>query len=1012
MPDIRILAYTSIPSMLLGLSLFSTPLYSSEEELSDILQHRLAQPIQPQFGACNGDLLDYPLPPKGELVLQNIHGNTVDIQKDYAGHNRVLIHINPSITRYQQRFVNWQEIDDQPAPAVAFLKQLMKDCPSATYLAIWAKTDKKKPADAQAAQEYMQRYGLEIPVLLDQKDPTSRRHTSFVRFVNAKTPGHDNGGTIVCVLNTDGKVVYRSHEKRGVHYHATRNILERLTNPTYDDAVRKEFIPHKQRLLPIITEAADGLRYSDNFEGYTDNHSFLLEPRWGFRYASQAYLDIRPDMLPHVGRNNSQAIYIHDDKPDPGLTRYGLFHDFPAPLLDGHITFHIRRHNVDLPERPSRPYLDVRRAFCIAFGTTNSYELAGHIMATGDWMKETFTCSFRTDLPGSVALSPDAWHTITVHCTPTQMATVSVDGVEIGQLQSESIDWVGFRTDELKKNFYLDDVEIFYKGHAKTLRTQHRALQPTQTTAVEPFTPTETALLQQQFTTTNRGSEKVSLPANAVPRTDLGADKLPLVTFDAPLTPTTLLMENIRQPGKIEDVLKKHAGKIIWITKAHKGDHNTERNMRKRTFKKSLTVFNRINRLAKEYGPKGVVIIGVAAHDGGHRDTVTTYDDRIRTAMECIHTSQAIAEEGGLNMDQIIYGFEPHIYTDLYAERHSNQIRLWNKTILRRSLEDGSFAGFGADTILDQTGKIVFRGSGPDGSGYWQMRYCFDRLLDPEFDAACRQEFRNPDLSFYQSPLLPIQKKNTDGLSYSDDFESYTDIYDLALQPRWGFTYKRIPNADTPALIKQMGRAQSQGLLLNLYYWGDVLCGNKAGALGIRHKFPTPLTDGHIRFYIKRGPKVGILGQSPIFRFALSCFNEKGEPLETLTTEGPVLEESFVTLPTTEFLKNWNCYKYKGRDKSVINNTGIALPKEGWHEIRIVCKTGSQATVLLDGIQITQLSSAQLSAIELRGETSTGTYVDDFELFYQGNPETLATTHQQALQDNFIQRTKIWTNEK
>ena len=51
------------------------------------------------------------------------------------------------------------------------------------------------------------------------------------------------------------------------------------------------------------------------------------------------------------------------------------------------------------------------------------------------------------------------------------------------------------------------------------------------------------------------------------------------------------------------------------------------------------------------------------------------------------------------------------------------------------------------------------------------------------------------------------------------------------------------------------------------------------------------------------------------------------------------------------------------------------------------------------------------SSIQLCGETRSGTWIDDVELFYEGNAETLRKEHAEAMQQDLIRRQAAWKEE-
>jgi len=981
------------------------------------LFEKLRRYPRPQFGAANWDILDYPQKPQGPLNLQNAlkPGESVAVLQAFKGRIVVLAEIDPSRKVQGETVISanpWSAREGVP-PAVQAYKRLFGEYAQkgVAFVAVWRDTGSKGDDGAKAAA-YAARYGLPGLVLLDAKGKGSRSKGAYYEFSGAAVPGHNGGGMLVCVLDRQGRLVYRGFEAVGFGYHTARLILDRLLDPKFDMAVRREFCPEKSRLLPVVRKRPNGLAYIEDFESYPDDHAFKLEPRWGFTYEKQSRLDQRPVIAVGEGRNGSKAALVNRKATGSCFTTYGLQHRFPAPLRDGYVRFFIRRRPAAIAEPPvtdaTARFLRPRRSLCVRFGRPGGHEPTGLLFATGDWMKESFVLGFRADRPSPVRMAKDAWQEVSVTCRPGRKAEVKVDGRPVGFLDAEAVDWIGFRQADPGKDFYVDDVELFYRGEAEKTLAEHEAPQPRSLPPVEPFTEAEQRALRRRYLPQMVGRRRAQLPPNAIPRADVVGWKPPYITFDHPVEVGPFPMDSFRRPGETVDITEKYRGRIVWLTKA---SPMSEFYIRNRTAHRSPTVFNRTYRLAKEYAPKGIVVVGLTAADGGHRGAATSYDDRLVTASEAPLLARALmAELKGLRPEHVIYGFFPDIYADILAERIPNRSRIWKKT-MRGRLLDGQFGGPGVDIILNREGKAVFRGAGPDGQGYWQQRTVFDRLLDADFDAAYRQEFRNPALPYYRSPLLPLTEERPDGLAYRDDFESYTDTYDFGLQPRWGFSYTNIPTANTPALCPGEGRDGSQAILVNKLYRADVWCGNDRGhVLSCRHEFPVALRDGHFSFYIRRGPHVKYHGEPPLFRIAITCLDAEEKPTRTLIAAGPWTKETFRTVPTAAFMK-WDCRHLDVFSPADVADSGVGMAKNEWQEVKLICKPGSKARMTVDGRDVAELETEAVSAVELRGEVWSGTYVDDAELFYRGDAATLKAGHEQALKQDLARRQAAWKKE-
>ena len=998
------------------------------EGLPRSLQQKLSRTPHPQFGAANWDILDYPQKPQGALRLKNVlkPDELVDVDVAFAGKVVVLAEIDVSrrISGETSGSTNtWSAREGVPLAVQACKRLFGEYAPKdVVFIAVWREAGKETSEEdaLKRAADYVARHKFPGHILLDGMGKGKSKGL-YYDYADATVPGHNGGGMLVCVRNAEGRLVYRGYERTCFGYHTIRLILDRLLDPEFDRDVRREFYPEKPRELPVVEQRADGLAYVEKFETYADDHAFKLEPRWGFTYAKQSRLDLRPVIAAGAGRGGSKAVLVNAYATGSCYTIYGLQHRFPAPLTDGYVRFFIRRKPANIsyrePENDVQRFTRPERALSIRFGQPGSYFPAGLLFATGPWGKETFRTDFRIDKPGAVPMAKNNWQEVRVTCKPGRQAELTVDDKPVGTLESEAVDWLGIRQVTGGREFYLDDVELFYRGDAERILAAHQAARPTEVQPVEPLTEDEERGLRHRFVPELTSPERARLPDGAIPRADIVGWKHPYISMDHPLPIGPIVMEDLRSPGQFINPIKKHKGKIIYVCK---GGHMDEWYMRGRTIKRSPTVFLRADRLLREYRPRGIVAVAVGAADGGHRATVHTYADRVLTGTESqILSRDLMAELGGAPRDHIIYGAFRDVFDEYVGEAFPNQTRIWKK-VMRGRVMDGSFGGPGVDMILDRQGRAVWRGAGPDGNTYWQGRTVLDRLLDADFDVGYRQEFRNPDLPYYKSPMLPQQEATADpstgsgqgGLYYRDDFESYKDPYEFGLHPRWGFTYKHFPSADTPAPFAGEGRNGSKALLVNHLYRADVWCGNDKGAiLSCGHVFPAPLKDGHFRFFMRRGPHVKYHGAPPLFRIAVTCLDGEGKAPRTLLTQGEWKQERFVTTPTDAFAKKWNNYRYKTITPDEIEDTGLTMAEGAWQEVRVVCEPGKEAVVTIDGKKACALDTEVVTSVEIRSEVWSGTYIDDAELFYAGDAAELKAAHEEAVKKDLTRRQAEWKKE-
>ncbi len=1039
----NIRAYTLFLFFLCALPI-ATGLSCSEQHAHDALQQSINEKLlrQPRPQLLNGayDIIDYPLAPGMDILLENCQqaGTFVSLHDQFAGELVVFYEINPIHQCWDDSHAHKVPAGPQRLKAIVDRYQQK----GVQFIGIFNiggfgyQAPKKSYAERMdMAKSYVEAHNIPGLVLVNG-DPDRKKYGSrfspFKVYLGPQMVGNSKGGLAVFIRGKDGRFVYRGWEQVGFGYHATRLILERMTNSDFDKAVRSEFYPNKIRTLPIREKRADGLAYRDDFESYPDNHSFKLEPRWGFSYEGQSRIDLNAELVEHAGHNKSTGVCVAH-KPLGYVNVDALIHTLPAPLTDGTLCFSVRRRPVTLEQsrafqvreeqarRLQRDYLPYR-SIEVRFGKPNSYDSTGVLFATGSWLQEHFCLNHRRDNPPTTVLSEQDWHQVTVTCTPGQKAQVHVDGVAIGQLRGESIGDLSFRVAEKGKAYYIDNVEVFYRGQAEHILAAHETARPIHTQAVEAFSAREQQALETFFPHVNCGTVQAPLGPNAIPRADIIHNK-GTFTFDHPLTIDSLVMMDARNQGATVDVLKKYRGKIICIMIAAGVN---ESGIRKRsTSSHSHTSFNRNYRLWSEYKNSDIVFIGRKG-DVGHRTTANTVSDLSRTALDLMRASADFADERNLARDQIMTGSFNEMFDEVLVEHRPNWLPAmlkWggqagitqgtgNSSFLRSMHSSGVFA------ILNPEGHIVFRGGAMDGNTYWQLRATLDRLLDTTFDAAIRQEFRNPTLKHYRSPLLPIIKEQENGLTYRDDFESYDDSYDFFLQPRWGFHYFRwldptISTQNAPTPFVGEGRNNSTAILLHKQYNADAWCGNKTEGLNAEHRFPALLKDGHFSLYVRRGPHVAALGEPALFRLGLTCLDENGQQLDTLTTFGPWKKEHFGMMPSKQFLK-WNIYTVRNKKMKMIPDhidTGIAMAENDWQQITIRCTPKQNARIFIDQQQVAELPTETLSGIQLVSETWSSFYIDDAELFYAGNAATLTANHAQILTDSLAEQHIRWQEE-
>ena len=1015
----------------------STTFALTDAEISSNITAKLRQPIKTHFGAFNFDIIDFPQEQGYNLELLNVNDRTVtNINVHHTNQIVVLVAVNPEDNRHGE---NWELPEATNANhAVDNLTRFCNEF-SASNVAVYGVWLPSGNDDVELnisnAIDYANETAFPCPLMIETnkfvKPSGSSFKTAFTQYIGIYVPGH-TFPSISCLKDKNNKIVLRGYEHySGFSYHTYKHLVNRILSPGYETATRIEFAGSKSRVLPVTNVTAEGIFVKDDFEGYSDNHDFKLQPRWGFSYERQSRLDVKAALLEGEGRSGSTAAEVTIDSSCLNTYTYPLQHRLAEPLSNGFVCFYIKRHpDASASNNNSAP----NRSFCVTFGKPGTDFVAGHLFAVGDWKSETFVTNFIIDQPSHISFSDSDWHEITVECALGQKAAIKVDDQPFGHLNSEAVNWVGFRMNAKNpdRSFLVDDFEVFYSNKSSVAASYADGYLPAAT-----FTTEEQDRVYKEIEPEYQGN-RVKLEQSAIPRLDYygGWKTKASFTFNHPLELDDIILEDMRDIGNFVNISQKYKGKIIWFTRIVKGDHSNEEALRPRSSYLSPTVFNRVYTLADELRENtNVVIIGVVCYDGGHRSTSTSSEDKRRTFMEITDISKDLVVEFNLPRQKIIYGAFDDAFDEILWEPHANFMRIWNKTF-RGQLKNGSFAGFGADVIIDKNGKCVFRGDGADGFNYWKPRYVIERLLDADFDVSVRQEFRNKNLIYYKSPLLPVVEEKVGGLSYKDDFESYFQngetnpwqaAYNFALEPCWGFRTTFTPDTKNPASIQtDTGISNSTALLLNNYASADTFSGNKPRICG-RHFFPIPLSNGYFSIFVKRGPQVPKFGKPPLYRFGLIIYGENGKYAqkynnydsnrdfdeyhsEALTTLGDWTNETFAMVEPDKFVLA-SAYKHKDLSQYLIQDTGIPMSLSNWHEIKIVCSSGKFAKIMIDGSDAYTLTTKFVTGIEFRGESWSGTYVDNAELFYEGDAAVLKQLHQNAIDNEFEEYLQRWESE-
>lgn len=483
------------------------------------------------WGAEWLDFFDEPREVHGELRLKKLDGSEYVVPKS-PGKPLLIVEVDPDIPWWTETATLQLLLFDKPLPETATLPKPetllryielynMFSEKGVTFVPVWTQrlnageqtrdaAAKKYAAERKFPGDLYIGKGLELDRYCGLEIEQENKVYYISKYLKSMK---GTWGSDVCLIRGDGKIVYRN--KGSLDSNVLRLLIERLLDPEFDRDVRRNFVETRTWDQAEVTEK--GLLYKDDFESYKSSFDFKTNNRWGFEYNYQAFLDLRGDLTPEAGRNGSTALYsntrwrdLHDIKPDYYSDRQNHYYAvpslfFPAPLVDGYLKFYFRRGPEDeLKEHRTLSRISrlkgTESGFGITFFTSHydmiqSFEPIKPFKGNGQLMLHEVYAGKVTAWPkkGKEAdpsveyfLHPsrrykptdqvcgNEWHEVTVRCSPGKMAEGFIDGDSIGELQSSTLTSVYFSCDTFRPGFYIDDLELFYKGADEATLQKHR----------------------------------------------------------------------------------------------------------------------------------------------------------------------------------------------------------------------------------------------------------------------------------------------------------------------------------------------------------------------------------------------------------------------------------------------------------------------------------------------------------------------------------------------------------
>ncbi len=190
----------------------------------------------------------------------------------------------------------------------------------------------------------------------------------------------------------------------------------------------------------------------------------------------------------------------------------------------------------------------------------------------------------------------------------------------------------------------------------------------------------------------------------------------------------------------------------------------------------------------------------------------------------------------------------------------------------------------------------------------------------------------------------------------------------------------------------------------------------------VSHRFPEPLNNGYLKFNIRRSKdELGKLVEYKRFHIA---FISPQAPIKSkrkafdevpiaITTEGKWMNEVFQLwkrLPkyTKTGKKAW---AGSGWTTDGIAASQIKFKENEWQEVIVQCRTGKNAEILVDGISLGELPVESIAGVRLYTDGWNGIFLDDVELFYEGDAESLEKNHKDLVKQDLVKRQAIWKKE-
>lgn len=889
----------------------------------------LTYTIQPQMSGYT-DMIDTPVAPNRPLRLLDLGGAPVAPLEQNAG--KVLVLVGVSLNNPL-----WAGEDARCARRLAALRDALAGKPVVVIPVAFEGED----GNLQTPSEFAAAHGFGN--LLREPARDGLAGYSELRPRRLQVPA--------VVIDGEGRMVYRVCASV-LPAEALSLLVGRLLDAEFESSIRREF-PDKDRALPIVQDVPGGVLCRDDFESYADSTDLRLHPRWGFRYETQARVDLRGGIAKGGGAGATNALLLDHTDFAPDISNMLLCnthrHDFAVDVEEGHVRFRFRR-NGPVPQRADVAEWPVTKEGGVYYFDHASFSFSFY-------RKDGTFPAVRADFagpPGGEVLvvnrasahefrpSEERWHECLLEVTGSK-AVLKLDSQPLGEYDADGISGLGFQTSWLT-SFCVDDVEVFVAGDPEQIRRQQAGRRYTSNREAARGTVEQTRRMFLEPIPQVMGKRPV--PVGTVPRPNVTGFRGALICFDEPIVPQgDLILESVDEPGRMINLTELLSGQPVFMYPSGAFDYGDYFG-RSLEQKASPLAFDCRKRLVDEYAPKGVAFVAVAS------------DNRHYHILPCLSYEERREVAIGQKLWRRTPGYSPRspMPQELQVmDTNRGDYLLW----ARKNPAFGLKIGTRMSIIMDGKGRILLRDRPGDDYPYYGHKVLLERFTNAQFDRRVRAGF--PDTP----RALPTVEKRADGTLYRDDFESYPDSFAFRTHPSWGFEYESQGTMEYRMdVVARSGVEGTRALCLNQLFTADCLVGRTYNVVEPHHLLPQVLKRGYMQFRLRQGPYSWFLAG-----------NKQRE-------SGNILLEDSRGQAACIQVKGSKGAEHVGIKGG--RSHSVALGDATWQTVKITFPGRGRARVAVDGEDLGELDVQDLKRVRLHNPATTEcVYLDDFEYLVQ-----------------------------